>query len=102
MKIEIDDNILIESIVDKVVERLTPLLIKRSMDDNEYFDVKEVAEYLKVKKSFIYGKIHKREIPFIKVGKFPQFLKKDLDLWRVNPYDLKLSKYNLNYPEGRN
>jgi excisionase family DNA binding protein len=80
-----------------VVERLKPLL-NRSHDHkgNELMSVEEVADYLKVKTSFIYDKVHKRQIPFRKVGKFPRFPKKHIDLWTLNPYDSNLNIYNLN------
>ena len=97
MKIEIDDSKLISDIVEKVVERLKPLL-NRSHDHkgNELMSVEEVADYLKVKTSFIYDKVHKREIPFHKCGKFPRFRKKFIDIWLQNPYSSELDNFNLN------
>ncbi|MBT6048592.1 MAG: hypothetical protein HOG49_17455, partial [Candidatus Scalindua sp.] len=58
MKIEIDDTVLIDTIVDKVVEKLKPLL-SNSHDsiDDELMDVKGLAKYLKVKESWVYEKI---------------------------------------------
>jgi excisionase family DNA binding protein len=98
MKIEIDDKELIASIVKEVVEQLTPL-IKNTNDsvDNDPMTVEEVAKYLKVTKSFVYEKIHKKEIPFYKVGRLPRFSKKHIDLWKFNPYHQDLHIYNLNY-----
>ncbi len=98
VKIEIDDTVLIDTIVKKVVERLKPLL-NNSHDSkhNELMTVEEVAKYLKVTKSFIYDKVHKREIPFRKDGKFPRFKKKHIDLWLLNPYHHDLDNYNLNH-----
>ena len=47
-----------------MVERFTPLLNKSFVgNDNELITVKKVAVYLKVETSFIYDKVHKREIP---------------------------------------
>jgi excisionase family DNA binding protein len=102
MKIVIDDTVLIDTIVEKVVERLTPLL-SNSHDsrDDEIMDVQELTGYLKVKSSWIYDKVHKREIPFHKVSKFTRFRKKHIDLWIVNPYHPCLSNYNLNHKERR-
>ncbi len=98
MKIEIDDTVLIDAIVEKVVERLEPLLKQNpKSNDNELLDVKGLAEYLKVKPSWVYEKVHTRQIPFRKVGKFPRFRKKHIDLWTLNPYHPDLSIYNLNY-----
>ncbi len=101
MKIEIDNSQLINDIVDKVVTAITPLLKKSShVNSNEMLTVDELASYLKVTKSFVYEKVHKREIPFRKIGKFPRFLKKHVDLWSINPYHPDLSHYNLNHKKG--
>ena len=96
MKIEINDKELIDTIVKDVVEQLKPLLQQSvKNDDNELMTVREVAKYLRVKESWVYEKIHTREIPFRKVGKFPRFRKFDIDLWLVNPYHSGLDFYNL-------
>ncbi len=97
MKIEIDDSQLISDIVDKVVERITPLLTQnQKSNDNELMDVKGLADYLQVKESWVYQKVHKREIPFQKAGKFPRFRKKFIDIWLQNPYSSELDNFNLN------
>ena len=97
MKIEIDDNTLIDEIVKRVVEKLTLLLKNESKsNDNNLMTVSEVAKYLKVKESWVYEKVHARRIPFRKAGKFPRFPKKHIDLWTLNPYHPDLSIYNLN------
>ena len=94
MKIVIDDTILIDAIVEKVVERLKPLLYNsRDSKDNELMTVEEVSDYLKVKTSWVYEKIHKGEIPFYKAGRFPRFRKKQIDKWLENPYAFTLSAY---------
>ena len=100
MKIEINDKELIESIVKDVVDQLTPLINNANHAvDNESMTVQEVAKYLNVTKSFVYEKVHKREIPFYKVGRLPRFSKKHIDLWKFNPYHPDLSIYNLNSSE---
>ena len=96
MKIELETND-IERIVQGVIGQITPLLKHNSKsNDKELMTVKEVASYLKVKESWVYNKIHTRQIPFRKVGKFPRFPKKHIDLWTLNPYHPDLSIYNLN------
>ena len=91
-----DNSQLINDIVEKVVESLTPLLKQNSKsNDNELMTVNELANYLKVKTSWVYEKIHTREIPFKKIGKFPRFRKRDIDIWLDNPYHPDLSHYNL-------
>ncbi len=97
MKIEIDDTALIDTIVEKVVEKLRPSLNNSNNSKvSELMSVEEVADYLKVKTSFIYDKVHKREIPFHKCGKFPRFRKKFIDIWLQNPYSSELDNFNLN------
>jgi excisionase family DNA binding protein len=96
MKIEIDDNLLIDEIVKRVVVQLKPMLnISNNSVDDELMDVKGLARYLKVKESWVYEKIHSRQIPFQKAGRFPRFRKKNIDKWLDNPYAF------LNVPIGR-
>lgn len=103
MKIEIDDTLLIDMIVEKVVESLTPLLKQNSKsNDNELMTVDEVANYLKVKPSWVYEKIHTRQIPFQKAGRFPRFRKKHIDKWLENPYAVCSSAYKPLKKEGGN
>ena len=91
-----DNSQLINDIVEKVVESLTPLLKQNSKsNDSELMTVGEVANYLKVKTSWVYEKIHTREVPFKKIGKFPRFRKRDIDIWLDNPYHPDLRHYNL-------
>ncbi len=98
MKIENDDSQLINDIVEKVVEKLKPLL-NNSHDskNNELMTVEELANYLKAKKSTIYDKVHSKSIPFLKNGNSLRFRRKHIDLWLQNPYHPDLSIYNLNH-----
>jgi excisionase family DNA binding protein len=97
MKIELETGD-IERIAKKVVEQLKPMF-NNSHDSkgDELMDVKGLVKYLKVKESWVYEKVYKREIPFRKAGKFPRFKKKHIDLWLLNPYHPDLSIYNLNH-----
>jgi excisionase family DNA binding protein len=100
MKIEIDDTVLIDTIVEKVVEKLRPSLNHSyKFEDNELVDVKGLAGYLKIKKSSIYDKVHTRTIPFLKYGNSLRFRKKHIDIWLHNPYHPDLDSYNLNHNE---
>ncbi|MGR3318554.1 MAG: helix-turn-helix domain-containing protein [Candidatus Anammoxibacter sp.] len=47
---------------------------------------KGLSDYLKVKQSWVYDKIHTNGIPYQKAGKFPRFRKKQIDKWLENPY----------------
>ncbi len=82
MKIEIDDSQLINDIVEKVVERLKPLF-SNSHDSNhdELMDVQGLADYLKVKRQWVYEKTHLNIIPYYKVGKYPRYRKSKIDEW---------------------
>lgn len=98
MKIEIDDTQMIEKIAERVIQQIKPLLNNsHDLISNEILTVEEVASYLKVKPSWVYDKVARREIPFHKAGKFPRFRKKHIDIWLDNPYHPNLSNYNLNY-----
>ena len=97
MKLEINDSVLVGEIAKKVVEQIAPLIKDNPKNSgNELMTVEEVADYLKVKVPFIYDKVHKREIPFHKCGKFPRFRKKFIDIWLSNPYSHELDNFNLN------
>ena len=98
MKIEIDDSLLIDTIVEKVVAKLKPILSNsHNPKDNELMTVDEVAGYIKTKKSTIYDKVHNRTIPFLKNGNSSRFRRTHIDLWLHNPYHPSLDIYNLNH-----
>jgi excisionase family DNA binding protein len=98
MKIEIDDKEMIKEIVQQVVEQLKPMFNgSHGHKGDELMDIKGLANYLKVKESWIYEKVHKREIPFNKAGKFPRFRKKYIDIWLKNPYSSELDNFNLKH-----
>ncbi len=98
MKIEIDDNTLIDEIVKRVVEQLTPLLTQNSKsNDKELMNSKELSVYLGKEIQSIYDKVHHRTIPFLKEGNLLKFRRKDIDLWLINPYHPDLNIYNLNH-----
>ena len=80
MKIEINDSQLINEIVEKVVERLKPLL-NNSPEGDELMGVKELAAYLNVNKQWVYEKTHLNAIPYYKVGKYPRYRKSKIDEW---------------------
>lgn len=95
MKIEYSD---IEEIVEKVVEKLKPLLSNsHDFKNNEIMTVDELVDYIKTKKSSIYDKVHTRSIPFLKYGNSLRFKKKHVDIWLINPYHPDLDNYSLNH-----
>ena len=101
MKIEFNIDTLTDMVARKVVEQLKPLL-NNSHDSksNELMDVEELAEYLKVKKSWVYEKVHTKKIPFQKAGRFPRFRKMHIDKWLDNPYAFTSSAYKPLKKEG--
>jgi excisionase family DNA binding protein len=96
MKIEINDTQFVDTIVEKLFEKIKPLLNHERKTDDRLMDVKGLADYLQVKESWIYEKIHNRQIPYHKCGKFPRFRKKYIDIWLKNPYSSELDNFNLN------
>ncbi len=98
MKAELNINTdeLISRITQEVVKAIKPL-VNHDHKTDRLMDVKGLADYLQVKESWIYGKVHKREIPFYKAGKFPRFRKKFIDIWLKNPYSSELDNFNLNH-----
>ena len=73
---------LVDLIADKVIEKLKPLLSGNGKsEDDVIFDVEGLAQYLKVKKQWVYEKVHNSGIPYYKVGKYPRFRKSKIDEW---------------------
>ncbi len=98
MKIEINEDRLVCSIVEKVVEEVKPLFINlHQFRCDELMTVEEVMTYLKAKRSSIYEKVHTKSIPFLKYGKSLRFKKTHIDIWLLNPYHPDLSNYNLKH-----
>lgn len=74
----------IERIVEKVVERLEPLLNGNTTEEDIIFTVETLARHLQVSKQWVYERVHLNEIPYIKMGKFPRFKKSEIDKWLDN------------------
>jgi len=73
----------INQIVLAVVDRLKPLLKKsgRIESEDNIFDVKGLAQYLKLDESWIYKQVSLKAIPFFKCGKYTRFKKSAIDRW---------------------
>ncbi len=81
MKIELEVSD-IERIAERVVEQITPLFNKSHDSNNdELMDVQGLADYLKVKRQWVYEKTHLNIIPYYKVGKYPRYRKSKIDEW---------------------
>lgn len=73
----------IEVIAQRVVELIKPILSsngKKEVEDT-IFDVRTLAEYLKVSKQWIYERTHLKEIPHLKIDGQLRFRKRDIDKW---------------------
>ena len=81
MKTELEHND-IEIIAQQVADKLKPLLCKSSKQTDEtIFDVKGLAQHLKVNESWVYNQVHLKNIPYFKCGKYPRFKKSAIDKW---------------------
>ncbi len=82
MKIEIEPQD-IEAIAQRVLALVRPLIVDKRNEDakGELFDVKGISKYPGVKPSWIYGRVHSKSFPHIKVGKYLRFRKMDVDGW---------------------
>ncbi len=86
MKTELEEKD-IEAIAQKVLEGIKPLLFHAQRQDEKdivIFDVKGLAEYLRVKESWIYQRVHTNSIPYFNIGKYPRFKKREIDKWTKN------------------
>ena len=86
MNIKMESSIhaeeLVEAIARQVVTFLRPVLARSKTSDKEsLLDVKGLAQYLGVKPQWVYERVAQREVPFLKVGKFPRFRKSEIDQW---------------------
>ena len=81
MKTELEQND-IELIAQQLADKLKPLLCKSpKQTEDTIFDVKQLAQYLKVDASWIYNQVHLKTIPYFKVGKYTRFKKSVIDRW---------------------
>ena len=83
MKIEIDNTQLINDIVERVVEKLKPLISNpHDSSSDELMDVQERwLIILRLKRQWVYEKTHMGIIPYYKVGKYPRYRKSKIDEW---------------------
>jgi len=49
--------------------------------EKEYFNIRELAEYLSISKSSLYSKVSQRELPHYKIGHTVRFKKSEIDEW---------------------
>lgn len=81
MKTELEERD-IEALAQRVLELLKPLLASNGKnEDDVIFDVRGLAEYLKVSTKWIYERTQFKEIPYQKIKGLLRFRKKDIDRW---------------------
>ena len=61
--------------------------------EKEFMNIDEVSRYLGIKKSNLYGKVERKEIPFYRWGRLIMFKKEEIDVFmdkcRVECFDIK-------------
>ncbi len=82
MKTELEHSD-IQAIAAEVAKVLKPLFKSNGNagDTADILDVEELASYLKVRREWIYQKVHEGEIPHYKVGRYPRFRRSKVDEW---------------------
>jgi len=83
MRTELEEKDLV-AIAQRVAEIIKPMLTHiqgQGEKDGVIFDVKGLAEYLRVKESWIYQRVHTNSVPYFKIGKYPRFRKREIEKW---------------------
>ena len=61
--------------------------------EKEFMNIDELSQYLGIKKSTLYAKVERREIPFYRLGRLIVFKKDEIDVFmekcRVECFDIK-------------
>ncbi len=81
VELDLDTQEFAKEIAQAVFNIIKPILTKNKTEDDKLFTVETLAEYLGVSKGWIYTRTHLREIPYIKIGRFPRFRKQEIDKW---------------------
>jgi excisionase family DNA binding protein len=84
----------IEAIATEVLSMVKPLLENNGGGEDIIFDVKGLADYLKVDETWVYRQISLKTIPFFKVGKYTRFKKSAIDRWADNRTIKPISRLN--------
>ncbi|MFN3467533.1 MAG: helix-turn-helix domain-containing protein, partial [Candidatus Brocadiales bacterium] len=89
--------ILARALAPEMAKELRPLLKPQGQDEDTPFflTVETLAQYLNVKKTWVYERVHLKEIPHYKAGRFPRFKKADIDRWLQETYTPAVNIPNL-------
>jgi excisionase family DNA binding protein len=73
----------VNEIVERLFEKIKPVLSGngKSQESDIIYDVKSLAEYLKVSHKWIYERVQFKEITYLKVNGILRFRKKEIDKW---------------------
>jgi excisionase family DNA binding protein len=81
MKIELEKEDL-RSISKEIMDDVRRVLASERTEHHDIlFTVDSLAEYLQLSKQWIYERVHFKEIPYVKIGKFLRFKKSQIDKW---------------------
>lgn len=81
-ELNIDTQDIVKEITREVIRELKPLLLNNGKpEDDTLFSVDSLAGYLQVSPQWVYERVHLKELPHIKMGKFPRFRKNEIDHW---------------------
>jgi excisionase family DNA binding protein len=80
-ELQFDTQELAALIAQAVVKEIKPLLGKATDGEDLLFTLKTLSEYLQVSQQWVYERIQRHEIPYIKLGKFPRFKKSEIHRW---------------------
>jgi excisionase family DNA binding protein len=70
--------------LDKIEKSIESLKSSNNLLEKEndiFFSIDELSEYLKISKSSIYGFVHRKKIPYYKFSRSLNFKKTEIDLW---------------------
>ncbi len=54
------------------------------METNRFLNVQDLKEYIHVSESYVYKKVMKNQIPYIKLGTRTLFDRNQIDAWVIN------------------
>jgi excisionase family DNA binding protein len=80
-ELQIDTQEFVTALSKVLLKELKPLLERETANTEPLFTVKALAKYLQVSDQWVYERVHRKEIPYLKIGKFPRFKKSDIDKW---------------------
>lgn len=84
MRIELDSediNAIAIQVTAEVLKALRPIVGKVQPAEDTLMKVEECAAYLKVRPQWLYKRTQLKEIPYVKLGRFIMFKKREVDAW---------------------